>query len=106
MSTGTKPTTTGNTPQAAESKRSKRAGRIAEQASGGIVALLVKIGLLAIVDAIAVYALFILLLKQDWVIFAIVLVVTAAINVIYFKRGLLPLKYLAPGLIFLLIFQV
>lgn len=106
MSTGTKPTNTENSPQIAESKRSKRAGRIAEQASGGIVALLVKIGLLAVVDAIAVYALFILFLKQDWVIFAIVLVVTTAINVIYFRRGLLPLKYLAPGLIFLLIFQV
>ncbi len=106
MSTGTQPTSTENSQRAPESKRSKRAGRIAEQASGGIVALLVKIALLSIVDAIAVYALFILFLKQDWVVFAIVLVVTALINVIYFKRGLLPLKYLTPGLIFLLIFQV
>ena len=106
MSTGTKPTSTETSPKAAESARSKRAGRIAEQASGGVVALLVKIALLGVVDAIAVYALFILFLKQDWVIFAIVLVVTALINIIYFKRGLLPLKYLAPGLIFLLIFQV
>ncbi|MBG6237248.1 arabinogalactan oligomer/maltooligosaccharide transport system permease protein [Mycetocola sp. CAN_C7] len=106
MSTGTQPTRTGGSPSSAESKRSKRAGRIAEQASGGIVALLIKIALLAVVDAIAVYALFILFLKQDWVIFAIVLVITAAVNIIYFTRGLLPLKYLAPGLVFLLIFQV
>ncbi|MET0862652.1 MAG: ABC transporter permease subunit [Microbacterium sp.] len=106
MSTGTKSTSTANTPKAAESTRSKRAGRIAEQASGGVVALLVKIALLAVVDAIAVYALFVLFLKEDWMIFAIVLVGTALINVIYFARGLLPLKYLAPGLVFLLIFQI
>ncbi|GHD51043.1 ABC transporter permease subunit [Mycetocola manganoxydans] len=104
MSTGTQPT--GTSPKVAESKRSKRAGRIADHASGGVVALLVKIGLLAVVDAIAVYALFILFLKQDWVIFAIVVVFTAAINIIYFSKRMLPAKYLAPGLVFLLIFQV
>ncbi|GGF04017.1 ABC transporter permease subunit [Mycetocola zhadangensis] len=93
-------------PKVVESKRQKRAGRIAEHASGGVIALLIKIGMLAVVDAIAVYALFILFLKQDWVIFTVVLVITAAINIIYFKRGLLPLKYLAPGLVFLLLFQV
>ncbi|WP_411720755.1 ABC transporter permease subunit [Mycetocola sp.] len=106
MSTGTRPSGTETSPQVAESKRSKRAGRIAEQASGGVVALLVKIALLAIVDAIAVYALFILFLKQDWLIFAIVVIVTAAINVIYFSKRMLPAKYLAPGLVFLLIFQI
>jgi arabinogalactan oligomer/maltooligosaccharide transport system permease protein len=106
MSTGTQPTRTDTSPAVPESKRSKRAGRIAEQASGGVVALLVKIALLAIVDAVAVYALFILFLKQDWLIFAIVVIITAAINVIYFSRRMLPAKYLAPGLVFLLIFQI
>jgi arabinogalactan oligomer/maltooligosaccharide transport system permease protein len=106
MSTDTQPTRTDTSPAVPESKRSKRAGRIAEQASGGVVALLVKIALLAIVDAVAVYALFILFLKQDWLIFAIVVIITAAINVIYFSRRMLPAKYLAPGLVFLLIFQI
>lgn len=106
MSTGTQPTRTDTPAKAAETKRSKRAGRIADQASGGVVALLVKIALLAVVDAVAVYGLFILFLKQDWLIFAIVLIMTVLINVVYFSRGMLPLKYLAPGLIFLLIFQV
>jgi arabinogalactan oligomer/maltooligosaccharide transport system permease protein len=71
-----------------------------------VVALLVKIALLAIVDAIAVYALFILFLKQDWLIFALVVLGTAAINIIYFSKRMLPAKYLAPGLVFLLIFQI
>ena len=106
MSTGTLPPTTGTPPQVPESKRSKRAGRMAEQASVGVVALLVKIALLAVVDAIAVYALFILFLKQDWLIFAIVVIGTAAINIIYFSKRMLPAKYLAPGLVFLLIFQI
>jgi arabinogalactan oligomer/maltooligosaccharide transport system permease protein len=106
MSTGTKPTRTDPTRKVAESSRSKRAGRIADQASGGVVALLVKISLLAIVDAIAVYALFILFLKQDWLIFALVVLGTAAINIIYFSKRMLPAKYLAPGVVFLLIFQI
>jgi arabinogalactan oligomer/maltooligosaccharide transport system permease protein len=106
MSTGTLPTDTDTSPTAPESRRSKRAGRMAEHASGGVVALLVKIALLAVVDAIAVYALFILFLKQDWLIFAIVVIFTAAINIIYFSRRMLPAKYLAPGLVFLLIFQI
>lgn len=106
MSTGTKPPSIETPAKAAETPRSKRAGRIAEQASGGVVAILVKIALLGIVDAVAVYALFILFLKEDWLIFGVVLVFTALINVVYFTRGLLPLKYLAPGLVFLLIFQV
>ena len=95
-----------STPQVVESKRQKRAGRIADHASGGVTALLIKISMLAVVDAVAVYGLFILFLRQDWVVFAVILVITAAINLIYFKRGWLPLKYLAPGLVFLLIFQV
>jgi arabinogalactan oligomer/maltooligosaccharide transport system permease protein len=106
MSTGTQPTRTDPTRKVAESSRSKRAGRIADHASGGVVALLVKITLLAVVDAIAVYALFILFLKQDWLIFAIVVLGTAAINIIYFSKRMLPAKYLAPGLVFLLIFQI
>lgn len=106
MSTGTLPTRNDTSSEVPESKRSRRAGRIADQASGGVVALLVKIGLLAVVDAIAVYALFILVLKQDWLLFAIVAIGTAAINVIYFSRRMLPAKYLAPGLVFLLIFQI
>lgn len=86
--------------------RQKRAARIAEAASGGIRAILTKIVLLGIVDAIAVYALFMLLAKERWLVFGLVLAVTLVVNWIYFSPGKLPAKYLTPGLIFLIIFQI
>ncbi|TFD29645.1 ABC transporter permease subunit [Cryobacterium cryoconiti] len=89
-----------------QSSRSRRAARVAEAASAGVKVLLVKIALLSIVDAISVYALMVLFLREDWLVFGAVLVVTLIVNWIYFSRAKLPAKYLAPGLIFLLIFQV
>lgn len=83
-----------------------RNARITPSTSGGIRVMLLKITLLAIVDAISVFALFILLLRGDWIVFSIVLVATIAINAIYFSKRALPAKYLAPGLIFLLVFQI
>lgn len=87
-------------------KRRRQAAGIADAASGSIVALLVKIVLVGIVDAIAVFALFILVRNEEWVVAAIVAAVTIAVNWIYFSRRRLPAKYLTPGLIFLAIFQV
>jgi len=92
--------------QVTQSRQSKRAGRIADAASVGIKILLVKILLLGIVDAISVYALFVLFLKQDWVVFGLVVAVTLVVNWIYFSKNALPAKYLTPGLIFLVIFQI
>ena len=68
--------------------------------------ILFKIVLLGLIDAIAVYALFVLYLREDWLVFGAVLVVTLIVNVIYFSRRFVPAKYLTPGLIFLLIFQI
>ncbi|KFF59349.1 maltose ABC transporter permease, partial [Cryobacterium sp. MLB-32] len=86
--------------------RQKQAARMAEAASGGVRAILTKIVLLGIVDAMAVYALFMLLAKQQWLVFGLVLVVTLVVNWIYFSPGKLPAKYLTPGLIFLIVFQI
>jgi arabinogalactan oligomer / maltooligosaccharide transport system permease protein len=68
--------------------------------------ILIKIVLLGLLNAIAVFALFILVMRESWLIFAIAAVVTVIINVIYLRPGWLPAKYLAPGLLFLLVFQV
>ncbi|MRX43277.1 ABC transporter permease subunit [Agromyces kandeliae] len=87
-------------------KRQKRAARIADAASGGIRSILVKLLLLGIVDAIAVYAILVLALSQDWLVLAIVAGVTVLVNWIYFSRRTLPAKYLTPGVIFLVLFQV
>ncbi|GAA1061605.1 ABC transporter permease subunit [Agromyces bracchium] len=87
-------------------KRQKRAARIADAASGGIRSILIKLLLLGIVDAIAVYAILVLALSQEWLVLAVVVGVTALVNWIYFSRKTLPAKYLTPGVIFLVLFQV
>ncbi|TQL45018.1 carbohydrate ABC transporter membrane protein 1 (CUT1 family) [Homoserinimonas aerilata] len=88
------------------SKRSKQAARIADAASGGIRMILLKIVLLGIVDAIAVYALFVLALSDEWLIASLVAVVTLVVNWIYFSKRKLPAKYLTPGVLFLIVFQI
>lgn len=94
------------TPTAPLTKRQKQAARIAEDASRPIGWMLLKILLLAIVDAVAVYAVFVLFTHQEWLVLALVVAVTVAVNVIYFSRRLIPGKYLAPGIVFLALFQV
>ena len=73
---------------------------------GGIVALLIKVLLLGIIDAVAVVAVYVLIGKEQWIALAVFVVLVALVNLIYLKPGLLPAKYLTPGLFFLLIFQV
>lgn len=87
-------------------KRQRQAANIADAASGGIKMLLVKLLLLGILDAIALYAVFVLVTGGQWLVAAIVALVAAVVNWIYFSRRKLPAKYLAPGIIFLVIFQV
>ncbi|TFD47216.1 ABC transporter permease subunit [Cryobacterium sp. Sr8] len=87
-------------------RRQRQAARIAEAASAGLKAILVKIILLGLVDAIALYALFVLFAKGQWIVFGLVLAVTLIVNWIYFSPGKLPAKYLTPGVIFLVIFQI
>ncbi|GAA1497989.1 ABC transporter permease subunit [Paeniglutamicibacter kerguelensis] len=67
---------------------------------------LAKIILLGITDAVAAFVLFQLALSGEWLVFGISLLTTLAINWIYLRRGGLPAKYLAPGVIFLMVFQV
>jgi len=92
--------------QIVAAKKSRQAGRVAEAASAGIRVLLVKVLLLGIVDAISVYALFVLFANQDWLVFGLVLLVTILVNWIYFRGSGLPAKYLTPGLVFLVVFQI
>lgn len=86
--------------------RQRQAAAIAEAASRPIGWMLLKILLLAIVDAIAVYAAFVLFTHREWLILGIVVLVTILVNYIYFSRRHVPAKYLTPGIIFLVLFQV
>jgi len=82
-------------------------GRLAEQrGTPGLTGTLAKIILLGAVDALAVFALFVLFMQESWLVFAIAALVTLIVNYIYLKPGALPAKYLAPGVFFLVIFQI
>ena len=86
--------------------RQRRAARIAEAASVGVGPLVAKIAMVGLVDAIAVYALVVLVPQGQWLMAGAVAVIAALVNWVYFSRKKLPAKYLVPGLIFLAIFQV
>jgi len=102
MSTETERVTT----DARRARRQARARGIADQASGGVRVLIAKLILVGIVDAVAIYAVLVLAGFGEWGVIAIVVAVATLVNWIYFSRRALPAKYLAPGVIFLALFQV
>ncbi len=73
------------------------------QTTGGLIG---KIILLAVVTAIAVWLAIPLIATEQWVLLAIVVVTTIALYAIYLQPVHIPIKYLVPGTIFLIIFQV
>ena len=74
--------------------------------SGGLLALAVKVILLAFIDALTVFAVWVLIGTGGWIAAIVLTLVVAGVNYIYLRPGLVPGKYLAPGLIFLAVFQV
>ncbi|MFM7860711.1 MAG: hypothetical protein ACKO8C_04825, partial [Candidatus Nanopelagicaceae bacterium] len=66
----------------------------------------IKIIILGIVDAFAGTVFFALIGKNQFTFAAILAVVTLAINWIYLRKGGLPAKYLAPGVILLIFLQI
>lgn len=89
-----------------EPKMTGTARRLARTASVGTGAVLTKILLIAILDATALFAVFTAVVKDAILIAVIIGLITLIINVVYFKRGWLPAKYLVPGTIFMVIFQI
>lgn len=87
-------------------RRSRRAGRLAEAASVGWKMLLVKILALGALDAVAVYAAMVLFTGDEPLAAGLVVAVAGLLTWIYLRRGALPAKYLAPGVFFLVIFQI
>ena len=67
---------------------------------------IIKIALLAVLDAVTIFVTFILWMRELWLAVAIALVAMLVINWLYLRRGGLPAKYLAPGVILLIAFQV
>jgi arabinogalactan oligomer/maltooligosaccharide transport system permease protein len=87
-----------------------RPGRLARAiaAFSGPVGAGVRVALLALSNALAAWALYVLIGRGDWVTVAIIAAATAAIDVIYLsaRRWSMPAKFLVPGTIFLIGFQV
>jgi len=72
----------------------------------GPVGLGMKIALLAIANGIAVWAATILINRHNWIAVAVLAATTAAIDAIYLARRAIPAKFLIPGTIFLVAFQL
>lgn len=65
-----------------------------------------KIVLLALLDAVTIFVTFVLFMKEQWLAVGIAIVSMLIVNWLYLRRGGLPAKYLAPGVILLIAFQV
>jgi arabinogalactan oligomer / maltooligosaccharide transport system permease protein len=72
----------------------------------GPVGLGVKIALLAIVNAIAVWGAVVLAMDEKWLALVVCVAATLAIDAVYLSKRSYPLKFLIPGTVFLLAFQI
>ena len=72
----------------------------------GPVGLALKLALLSILNAVAVWSLTTLASRDKWVAFILLALSTLAIDWIYFTPRAVPLKFLIPGTVFLICFQV
>ncbi len=67
---------------------------------------MLKLVVLGLIDVLGIWAVAKAYTAEWWVAVAFIAIVLIAINVVYFQRGALPWKYLLPGLIFLVAFQL
>jgi len=83
------------------------ADRLADRlGAGSVTGLLLKLLFLGVVNALTLYAILTLLPLREWTPLAVVVIATIAIDYVYLSKRTLPLKFLLPGTIALLIFQV
>jgi len=66
----------------------------------------VKLAVMAVLNAFTLYAIYSAFLVEEWWILASLMVLLVALNWVYFSKRMVPLKYLLPGVIFLLVYQV
>ena len=82
------------------------AGQEPPRRSRGTTGLVVKVVLLGLTVAIAIWAAFPLIDNEAWTGLAILVATTAALLYLYLTPRHIPAKYLAPGTILLVVFQV
>jgi arabinogalactan oligomer/maltooligosaccharide transport system permease protein len=78
----------------------------ATRGSGWSPGFLVKLVLIALVDALGVYAVLAAWGAESWGILVAMVALLLVANWAYFSKRALPLKYILPGLAFLLVYQV
>lgn len=66
----------------------------------------VKLVLMLIVNAFGVYGIMAAWAQQDWGVLAFLVATLVVANYVYFSRRPIPAKYLFPGLVFLIVYQV
>lgn len=66
----------------------------------------VKLVLMMLVNAFGLYGIMAAWGNQDWAVLAFLAVTLVVADVIYFSKRAIPAKYLLPGLVFLLVYQV
>ena len=86
--------------------KKKSRSAINDGGTPSLLGIIVKIVLLGILDAAMLFAVMILIGNEDYLFAGVVTVTTIVINWIFLTRGKLPAKYLLPGLLFMLVFQV
>jgi arabinogalactan oligomer/maltooligosaccharide transport system permease protein len=92
------------------SKEERAADRLAKRLEADYnpskLGLFLKYTLLLIFDTAAFFVAQLLIAQHQWTYFTGVLIVTLLMNWIYIRKGGLPAKYLAPGVLFLICFSV
>jgi arabinogalactan oligomer / maltooligosaccharide transport system permease protein len=86
-------------------KKSKKKG-LDDGGSPSLLGTIVKITLLGILAAGMLFAIMILIGSGSYLVAGVATLATLFILFIYLRRGMLPAKYMIPGLIFMMIFQV
>jgi arabinogalactan oligomer/maltooligosaccharide transport system permease protein len=76
------------------------------EAGPSVSGTLWKLGVLGTVDAIAVTMIMVLLAQELMMQAAISIAVLIFVNWVYLRKGGLPAKYLTPGVLFLIVFQI
>ena len=90
-------------PGAESPRRSRGDGSHARNFSPGFV---VKLLLVGVVDALGLYGILAAYAVQSWAILTFLVLALVAVNWVYFSRRAVPGKYLIPGLLFLLVYQL
>lgn len=86
--------------------RKKSSKHLNDGGTPSLHGIVIKIILLGIVDAAMLFAVMVLIGNEDYLFAGVVTLVTILVNWVFLKRGSLPAKYLLPGLLFMLVFQV